>query len=337
MDLLLTEEQEGLQAAFGKGIVKELPLERLHGGQRQAVDDASLRTFADLGWLRISMPEEWGGLGLSYAEEVLLFRELGRNLGPLSLLAGVLAARVAAGSGNVELSEAILTGGAAVGVAVPEGTSGSASHGSARVRLFSSGDCEKAVLVLPEEAVLVDVSGFGDRTSPCLDETLAMRSFALADAPLMARVEGGGLWWHGSLLAAAMFVGQAEGARDMILEYAKVRQTFGRPIGAYQAVRHPIAEMTARAEHARCQAYYAALALGMGRADAAMQVAAARALAQDAARKNADANIQLHGAVGITSELSAHIFLKRGIVLSNMFGRKKAALRHVLNDDLMEV
>lgn len=337
MDLLLTEEQEGLQAAFGKGIAKELPLERLHGGQRQAVDDASLHKFADLGWLRISMPEELGGLGLSYADEVLLFRELGRNLGPLSLIAGVLAARVAAGAGNVELAETILSGEAAVGVAVPEGSSGLASDCGARVRLLSSGHCGKAVLVLPEEAVLVDVSGIDDRACPCIDETLVMRSFELADVPLMARTEGRDLWWHGSLLASAMFVGQAEGARDMILEYAKVRQTFGRPIGAYQAVRHPIAEMTARVEHARCQAYYAALALGMGRADAAMQVAAARAIAQDAARKNADANIQLHGAVGITSELSAHIFLKRGIVLSNMFGSKKAALRQVLNDDLMEV
>src|SRR3546814_4915635 len=102
MDLLLTDEQEGLRDAFGKGIAKELPLERLHGAQRQALDDASLLTFADLGWLRMSLPEEWGGLGLTYAEEVLLFRELGRNLGPLSLLAGVLAARVTAGSRSEE-------------------------------------------------------------------------------------------------------------------------------------------------------------------------------------------------------------------------------------------
>jgi alkylation response protein AidB-like acyl-CoA dehydrogenase len=164
-----------------------------------------------------------------------------------------------------------------------------------------------------------------------------MRSIDLDNAPLLPRAGDPQIWWHGSLLAAAMLVGQAEGARDMILEYAKFRQTFGRPIGAYQAVRHPIAEMTARAEHARCQTYYASLALGMGRGDAPMQVAAACAISQEAARKNADANIQLHGAVGITSEMNAHLFLKRGIVLSNMFGRKKAALHQVLNDQLMEV
>lgn len=337
MDLLLTDEQEGLQDAFAKAIAKELPMERLHGAQRQAVDDASLRTFADLGWLRMSMPEEWGGLGLSYAEEVLLFRELGRNLGPLSLLAGVLAARVAAGAGETELAETILNGEDSIGIAVPEGPPGPASDGRGRVRLFSSGECGKAVLVLPETAVLVDVSKLEGPASPCLDETLSMRCFDLGSAPLVARTEGAGIWWHGSLLAAALFVGQAEGSRNMILEYAKVRQTFGRPIGAYQAVRHPIAEMTARAEHARCQTYYASLALGMGRADAAMQVAAARAVAQETARKNADVNIQLHGAVGITSELNAHIFLKRGMVLSNLFGRKKTALHQVLNDDLMEV
>lgn len=336
MDLLLTDEQEGLRDAFGKGIAKELPLERLHGAQRQALDDAALLTFADLGWLRMSMPEEWGGLGLTYAEEVLLFRELGRNLGPLSLLAGVLAARVAAGSGQMDLAESILNG-EAVGLVVPEPTAEAAFGGAGRVRLLSTGKCEKGVLVLPETAILLDVSQLEGSTSPCLDDTLAMHCFDAGEARVVAQADGPGLWRHGLLLAAAMFVGQAEGARNMILDYAKVRETFGRPIGAYQAVRHPIAEMTARAEHARCQIYYAALALGMDRADAAMQVAAARAVAQDAARKNADVNIQLHGAVGITSELSAHLFLKRGIVLSNLFGRKKAALHQVLNDDLMEV
>lgn len=337
MDLLLTEEQEGLQAAFSKGIANELPLERLQGEQRQAVDDASLRTFADLGWLRMSMPEEWGGLGLSYAEEVLLFRELGRNLGPLSLLGGVLGARVAAVAGNTELAETILSGEVAVGIALPEVSSGPESNGRVRVRLLSSGQCAMAVLVRPAKAELVDVASMEGEARPCLDDTLVMRSFDLDNAPLLARAGDPQIWWHGSLLAAAMLVGQAEGARDMILEYAKFRQTFGRPIGAYQAVRHPIAEMTARAEHARCQTYYASLALGMGRGDAPMQVAAACAISQEAARKNADANIQLHGAVGITSEMNAHLFLKRGIVLSNMFGRKKAALHQVLNDQLMEV
>ncbi len=336
MDLLLTDEQEGLQSTFAKGIAKELPLERLHGAQGQAADNASLRTFADLGWLRMSMPEEWGGLGLGYAEEVLLFRELGRNLGPLSVLAGVLAARLAASSGKLELAESILDG-EEIGIVVPEGDAGAASGGAGRARLFSTGDCRKGVLVLPDGASLLDLTALDGAAAPCLDGTLKMCSFELGDARPVGHTEGGDLWWQGSLLTASMFVGQAEGARNMILEYAKVRQTFGRPIGAYQAVRHPIAEMTARAEHARCQTYYAALALGMGRADAAMQVAAARTLAQDAARKNADANIQLHGAVGITSELSAHLFLKRGIVLSNLFGRKKAALRQILNDDLMEV
>ncbi|AMK24122.1 MULTISPECIES: acyl-CoA dehydrogenase family protein [unclassified Sphingobium] len=337
MDLLLTEEQEGLQAAFSKGIANELPLERLQGDQRQAVDDASLRTFADLGWLRMSMPEEWGGLALSYAEEVLLFRELGRNLGPLSLLGGVLGARVAAVAGNTKLAETILSGEVAVGIALPEVSSGPESNGRVRVRLLSSGQCAMAVFVRPAKAELVDVASMAGEACPCLDDTLVMRSFDLDNAPLLARAGDPQIWWHGSLLAAAMLVGQAEGARDMILEYAKFRQTFGRPIGAYQAVRHPIAEMTARAEHARCQTYYASLALGMGRGDAPMQVAAARAIAQEAARKNADANIQLHGAVGITSEMNAHLFLKRGIVLSNMFGRKKAALHQVLNDQLMEV
>lgn len=336
MDLLLSDEQEELRSSFARGIAKELPLERLHGAKGQAADDTSLQIFADLGWLRVSMREEWGGLGMSYAEEVLLFRELGRNLGSLSLLSGVLGARVAAGAGQIDLAESILNG-EEVGLIVPERSQSPGPDGAGDARLFGAADCRMAVVILPETASLVDVSMLDDDRSPCLDDLLSMRKFALSRARCVAETQDPGIWWQGSLMTAAMAVGLAEGARDMILEYAKVRQTFGRPIGAYQAVRHPIAEMTARAEHARCQTYYAALALGMGRADASMQVSAARAVAQGAARKNADANIQLHGAVGITNELSAHLLLKRSLVLANLFGSRKVALHHVLNGELMEV
>src|SRR3546814_13824376 len=101
----------------------------------------------------MSLPEEWGGLGLTYAEEVLLFRELGRNLGPLSLLAGVLAARVTAGSGPMDLAGSILNG-EAVGLVVPEPMAAPAFGGAARARLLSPGKCEKGVLVPPSKAPL---------------------------------------------------------------------------------------------------------------------------------------------------------------------------------------
>lgn len=336
MDLLLSDEQEELRNSFARGIAKALPLERLHGAKGQGADDASLKTFADLGWLRMSMPEEWGGLGMSYADEALLFRELGRHLGPLSLLSGMLGARVAAGSGQLGLAEAILNG-EEVGLIMPGSSSSVGSDDEGNARLFGAAGCKTAVLILPETAALVDISTLDRDRAPCLDDLLSMHKIALSGARRIAETQDPVIWWQSTLMTAAMAVGLAEGARDMILEYAKVRQTFGRPIGAYQAVRHPIAEMTARAEHARCQTYYAALALGMERADASMQVSAARAVAQGAARKNADANIQLHGAVGITNELSAHLFLKRSLVLANLFGSRKVALHQVLNGELMEV
>ncbi|MCP3732803.1 acyl-CoA dehydrogenase family protein [Sphingomonas sp. MG17] len=336
MDLLLSDEQQALQDSFQRGVIKELPMDRFHGASRAPEDGSASKTFAELGWLRISLAEALGGLGMGHAEEVLLFRELGRNLGPVSMMAGVLAARVAATAGDTERAEAILDGETDVGLIVAERDDAPSDAPDRFARLFTSAPCSTAVMVRADHAVLVELPDPGPAL-PCLDETLTMHRVDLRRAREIARIDGPDLWLHGLLLTAATLVGQAESARDMILEYAKVRHTFGRPIGAYQAVRHPIAEMTARCEHARCLTYYAALALDMGRDDAAMQVAAARVVAQEAAARNADGNIQLHGAVGITDELRAHLFMKKSVMLSNLFAGKKPALRRVLDQALMEV
>ncbi len=148
---------------------------------------------------------------------------------------------------------------------------------------------------------------------------------------VIARIPVDDLYLNGCLLTAALLVGLADGALQMINEYAKVRETFGRKIGAYQAVRHPIAEGAARYEHAKAQLHYAALTLAAGREDAGMQVRAAKLIAHEAAALNADINIQLHGAIGITSDLPAHFFLKRTLMLGNWFGDRKEHLDALLH------
>jgi alkylation response protein AidB-like acyl-CoA dehydrogenase len=297
-----------------------------------------MATLGELGWYRISLPESLGGAGLGVTEEVLLFRELGRRLAPASALTSVLGGRVAAEGGAKDLAEEILSGSRTVAFAVPEAPiEVGKDTAKGPVRLFSTGPTDLALLVTPDAALLLDVSAARSNARPCLDRTLTMRSAELAEARVLARVDGVRTWNHGVLLLAATLAGQAEADRDLINEYAKVRQTFGKLIGSYQAVRHPIAEMAARCEQVKCLLLYAALAMDEGRPDAEMQIAAARALAQVAAVKNDDANIQLHGGIGVTDDLDPHLYLKRTTVYSNWFGGAKQQLKVLLDSPLQEM
>jgi alkylation response protein AidB-like acyl-CoA dehydrogenase len=131
-----------------------------------------------------------------------------------------------------------------------------------------------------------------------------------------------------------MQVGIAETALALIVEYAKVRETFGRKIGTYQAVRHACADMALRAEAARCQLWSAAAAVKEERSDAHVHVDAAQHLANRAAVQNADANIQLHGGIGVTTEHPAHVLLKHGLLLTRLFGSKRTLLARLLHAEL---
>ena len=142
------------------------------------------------------------------------------------------------------------------------------------------------------------------------------------------------IWQLGQLGTAAMLVGLAEAALDLIVEYAKIRETFGRKIGCWQAVRHPCADMAVRVEAARSQLWYAAAAMKEARGDAAAHLDAAKHLANQAAVANADACIQLHGGIGVTDEHDAHLLLKHALLLSRLFGCKRGLLARLLHAQL---
>jgi alkylation response protein AidB-like acyl-CoA dehydrogenase len=340
MDLTLSSDQEQLLGSIVDCLDGELPLSRLHCAEpmRDQAELRRLRVLGELGWYRISLPEELGGAGLGFAEEALLFRELGRRLAPVSTLAAVLGGRLAAKAGALDIAEAILTGAPALSIAVPESPIEIADGRlSGSVRTFSTGPAELAVLATAKTAVLLDLSQVSSNSRPCLDRTLTMARADLAGAQVVAQSNGDALGTQAQLLLAATLTGQAEATRDMITEYAKVRETFGRPIGAYQAVRHPIAEMAARCEQAKCLLLYAALSSDEGRPDAAVQAVAARAIAQVAAAKNDDANIQLHGGIGVTDDLHAHLYMKRAVACATWFGGAKSHLRMLVDAPLLEV
>ena len=127
------------------------------------------------------------------------------------------------------------------------------------------------------------------------------------------------------LLAAALFaveaVGIAQWCIDTAAEYAKVRVQFGRPIGQFQGVKHRCADMLARVELARAAAWDAAAAADdLDDPGAALAIAAASALAFDAAFANAKDCVQTLGGIGFTWEHDAHIYLRRAMTLQQLTG-----------------
>jgi len=119
---------------------------------------------------------------------------------------------------------------------------------------------------------------------------------------------------------AAEMCGGAARVLEVCVEYAKVREQFGRPIGSFQAIQHKCANMLVEVESARSAAYYAAWAVGSDSSDATLAAAMAKAYASDAYGHVAAEGIQIHGGIGFTWEHDMHIFFKRAKSSAASFG-----------------
>jgi len=331
MDLLPTSEQQQIIDSAVAYLDDRLPLQRLKNlfPRPEVLSSESWQELAGLGWFGLGLDDAVGGVGAGPSEEILLFRELGRVVAPPRVLFTAVAALAAASAGEGALAEQIASGGTQIALAVREDY-GVGDDAIGRRRLYEAQGAKVALLVDGDRLRLLDL---GDRElamRTCLDTSISMSLADLSEAPVLCDVVDGQVALRADLLLAAYQVGIAEKALEMIVSYAKVRQTFGRPIGAYQAVRHPCADMAARAEEARALTFLASVALADAAPDAALQVSAARALAQEAALKNADDNIQLHGGIGVTAEFDAHHLIKRANVAAHWFGDRRSHLVRVL-------
>jgi len=130
--------------------------------------------------------------------------------------------------------------------------------------------------------------------------------------------------------AAAMLFGLMSRALEITLDYVKARQAFGRPIGAFQALQHRLAEMLLRVESTRSAVYRAAWCIDTGDADTALAAAAAKAYAGDAARLVCGESIQMHGGIGFTWEVDLHFYFKRVKTLEQLYGSTEAQLERAL-------
>jgi alkylation response protein AidB-like acyl-CoA dehydrogenase len=300
-----------------------IPLARLHDLDLPNPLSPSLRAeLAAMGWFGLALPDADGGSGLSSVEHTLFYREVGRLCGPIDILAQSLAA---VASDERRLRDALLAGEHGVALAVGEGPG---------LRLLGSSEAGLALHVERDEARVMDLSGVETAPRPSLDPATGMRVIIHGTPRTVATSSDGRVWSLGQLGVCAMQVGVAEAALALIVGYANVRETFGRKIGTYQAVRHACADMALRAEAARCQLWSAAAAFKERRPDAEVHLDAAKHLANRASVLNADVDIQLHGGIGVTDEHDAHLLLKHSLILERLFGSKRALLARLLHAEV---
>jgi len=318
LDLTFGPDEEQIADAAAQFLRQRLPVSRAHLEHERQLP-APLQEIAELGWFAITLPEELGGLGMSVVEDAIVYREIGRFLAPTDILGTSLAAEIAARGGERELAGALMAGTAGAGIAIPLPGGAEGEH-----LLFNAG-AEFAATAGPERAALWQVPTDGKPFS-CLDKTIACQIVNLDPASAVAVSDGPTIFRRALLATAAMQTGLAEAVLAMIVEYARIRETFGRPIGAYQAVRHPCADMAVRAEAARAQLFYAAIALRDGMDEAGALIDGASLVARRAAIANVDRNIQLHGGIGISEEHDAHLFMKRAQVLGQFLSSERATL-----------
>ncbi|HEV8439827.1 MAG TPA: acyl-CoA dehydrogenase family protein [Methylomirabilota bacterium] len=182
----------------------------------------------------------------------------------------------------------------------------------------SMGESEQGVSLF---LVPKDARGLAAKLLPTMDQTrklceVTLDNVAVGREALLGAVGAG---WaplarvldRATVALCAEMCGGAQKVLDMTVEYAKIRQAFGRPIGSYQGVKHRAADMLVDVENSKSITYYAAWALDESTAEAPLAVSMAKAYVSDAYRRVSAAGIQLHGGIGFTWEHDLHLYFKR--------------------------
>ncbi|HBU02771.1 MAG TPA: acyl-CoA dehydrogenase [Acidimicrobiaceae bacterium] len=308
MDLQPTDDQAALVEMITTFAVDRFPIETVRSfGDSDGFDRSLWGELAALGTFGIAVSEDLGGVGLNFIDAVLVHEALGAALCPGPIVAATLAAGLVNGVIDGSVVPCIIDLG---------------SDGPLAVENFRSSD----VLVVVDDAGVgiiesdkvsgTDVVHPTDPTTPITILASLPKTKSIGNAELAKK-------WRqrGSLLASAQLSGNSSGSTSLAVEYATEREQFGRPIGSFQGLKHLLADSWIRTEVARSSVWAAGVTIDepeVGSIDRA--VAGARLTAARAATENAKTCVQVHGGMGFTWEVDAHLFLKRAWVLETQFG-----------------
>lgn len=313
-----------------------LTAQKARAAARELLDaeEESRPTFwtdlAELGWLGLHVDEQYGGSGFGLPELVVVIDELGRAVAPGPFVPTVVASAVLAAAGSDEQKARLLPGlidgsvTAAVGFGGDVTVSGGRATGDAGV-VLGAGLADLLVLVAGDDVLVVEsgADGVSVEVPGNLDRTRRSGRVSLKDVAVGDNVLPGArtaALARARTLFAAEAVGGAAECVDTAVEYAKVREQFGRTIATFQAVKHHCANMLVGAESAVATVWDAARAAGEDEEQFTLIAAAAATLAFPAYVRNAELNIQVHGGIGFTWEHDAHLHLRRALTVQALLG-----------------
>jgi alkylation response protein AidB-like acyl-CoA dehydrogenase len=317
-------------------------------------DKALWSGLAEMGFLGVAIPEEFGGTGAGHLELCVIAEEMGRALAPVPFSSTVYLAAEAlmlAGSDaqkqkwlpKIASGEAIGTlalfegpgnpspqaikvaaaNGVLNGVKKPVADGAIADFAIVAARNGSGGRETDIALYLVD----LKAGGVDAKTLTNLDPSRNQAELTFKDCkaePLGAANEGWSILSRvldrAAVLMAFEQVGGADRALEMGRDYALDRIAFGRQIGSFQAIKHILADMYVAATLARSNCYYGAWALSTNAGELPEAAATARISATQAFQHCSKQNIQVHGGMGFTWEFDCHLYYRRSNALALSLG-----------------
>ena len=302
-----------------------------------------------MGWISAVIPEEYGGLGLSYVDLSVISEELGRVYAPVPFSSTVYllteAILIAGTKAQKEYWLPKIAEGKVIGCFAVSESEGQPNEKSINLEfedgkltgtklLVADGDIADLAVVLARDKVgvsayLTDSNGLGvtRQKITTIDPTRSHAKIDFREAPGELLGEEGRGWKlleeiynRAAVLFAWEQVGGADAALEMAKEYAIGRFAFGRPIGSYQAIKHKLAHAYVKNTLARGNCYYGAWALSNNTQELPAAAAAARISATQAYYYASKENIQTHGGMGFTWDFDCQFAYRRSKLLAVNLG-----------------
>jgi len=320
-------------------------------GERPGWDEALWAEIIELGWTTLAVPERAGGIGFKLVGIIGLLEEVGRHALPSPLVSTILATLVlreaeqgASGPWLGRIAEGAAATLASVGqraewelpgehVVARELPDGMLLDGSAHfvqdafkaqllVATARLGQADLlVVLPIDTPGIRLEQSHIHDLTR---DQAIVhFESVRVPPDALVSRQAEAVLRRARPALLASVsadLCGCGEWQLQTTVEYARTRKQFDRPIGFFQAVKHPLVDAMISIDRARSLSYQAAACVDAGSPDAERYARMAKSAASDAGAFISDRSIQLHGGIGFTWESDLHIFFKRSLHNQVLYG-----------------
>jgi alkylation response protein AidB-like acyl-CoA dehydrogenase len=273
--------------------------------------------LTEMGLVGMTVPEEFGGLGMTVLDFVLLAQECGYVALPEPLVHTVLVAVPLLNDIGGELAAQwlpkIAAGEARVIVGLEENQFVEDAHVADLLLLQRGGNFH--ALAAADVTLRYNESVDPSRKLYTVEFDADAGSVISSDEALLTATLN-----RGALACAAQALGLSQRMVDLSVQYSGERQQFGKAIGSFQAVKHLMSNVAVKLEYAKAPVYRAAYALAQGLSNAGENASHAKLAACEAANLAAKNCVQVHGAMGYTWEVDLHIFMKKAWALANTWG-----------------